>query len=75
VGLTFGAAATGPILGAALFLAFGIGHSAVVGVAGASADLVQRWLDWNRDSRAPAVVKAVCGVLVLVGAGVLVYGA
>lgn len=75
VGLTFGAAATDPLRGAALLFVFGVGHCAVIGLAGSSTDLVQRYLDWNQGSRALVVLKAVCGGLVLVAAGALVYTA
>lgn len=73
LGLTIGAAATAPLRGAALLLVFGVGHCAVIGLAGSSTELVQRYLDWNSGSRALEVLKIVCGILVLLAAGVLVF--
>ena len=75
LGVTFGSAATRPFFGAVLLLAFGIAHCGVIGLAGSSAEFVQRYLDWNEQSRALTAIKAVCGVLVLLSAGMLVYSA
>jgi cytochrome c-type biogenesis protein len=73
IGVTFGSAATNPFRGVALLLTFGVGHCLVIGFAGSSTELVQRYLDWNGKSRALVALKAVCGVLVLVTAGILIY--
>jgi cytochrome c-type biogenesis protein len=75
LGVTFGSAATSPLRGIALLLAFGVGHCGVIGLAGSSTEFVQRYLDWNGKSKALTVLKTICGVLVLVAAGVLVYTA
>jgi cytochrome c-type biogenesis protein len=56
-------------------LAYGIGHCAVIVVAGTSTELVQRYLNWNEQSHGVRVVKAVCGVLVILGAVWLIYSA
>jgi len=73
IGVTFGSAATSPVRGIALLLTFGVGHCAVIGFAGSSTELVQRYLDWNEKSKSLVTLKAVCGVLVLVAAGLLIY--
>lgn len=75
LGVTLGSAATSPLRGMALLLAFGVGHCSVIGLAGSSTDFVQRYLDWNERSKALTVLKTVCGVLVIVAAGVLIYTA
>lgn len=75
LGVTFGSATTNPVFGAALFLAFGLGHCGVIGAAGSSAGLVQRYLDWNEQSKAMTWVKKGCGVLVLAAAALLIYTA
>jgi cytochrome c-type biogenesis protein len=75
LGVAFTSAATSPLWGASLFLAFGIGHCGLIGLAGSSTAFVQRYLDWNERSKALTVVKFICGVLVLVAAGVLIYTA
>ncbi len=75
LGVTFGRAGSEPILAAALFLAFGVGHCGLIGLAGSSADVVQRYLKWNARSKAIAAVKSLCGLLLLLGAGLLIYRA
>lgn len=75
LGVAFGAATRHAGLGAGLLLAFALGHSAVVGVAGASTSLAQRYLDWNDRSRGATWLKRACGVLLLAGASSLVYAA
>jgi len=75
LGVTFGSAATSPVRGFALLLAFGVGHCGVIGLAGSSTEFVQRYLDWNQQTKALTVLKTGCGVLVLVAAGVLIYTA
>lgn len=75
LGMTFGGAATSPARGMALLLTFGLGHCGVIGLAGSSTELVQRYLDWNEKSGAVTVLKSVCGVAVLVAAGALIYSA
>jgi cytochrome c-type biogenesis protein len=75
LGVTFSSATTNPLRGIALLLAFGLGHCGVIGLAGSSTEFVQRYLDWNEQSMALTALKTICGVLVLVAAGVLVYTA
>lgn len=71
--VAFRSAARSVSYGALLLLAYGIGHCAVIVVAGTSTELVQRYLDWNERSRGAMVLKRVCGVLVLVGGVYLIY--
>jgi cytochrome c-type biogenesis protein len=75
LGVTFKLAQSAPLYGAALLLAYGIGHCVVIVLAGTFTEVVQRFLDWNEQSRGVAVVKVVCGVLVLCGGLWLVYTA
>ena len=42
-------------------------------VAGTSTELVQRFLNWNEQSKGVTVVKCVCGVLVILGGVWLIY--
>ena len=37
--------------GASLLLAYGVGHCAVIVAAGTSTELVQRYLNWNEQSK------------------------
>lgn len=75
LGVAFKVAKTTVLYSAALLLAYGIGHCAVIVVAGTSTELVQRYLNWNEQSHGVRVVKAVCGVLVILGAVWLIYSA
>jgi cytochrome c-type biogenesis protein len=75
LGATFTVAATAPLYAASLLLVYGIGHCAVIVVAGTSAELVQQYLNWNESSKGMQIVKQVCGVLVLLGGLYLLYTA
>ncbi len=75
LGVTFRLASTNFLYGALLLVAYGVGHCAVIVLAGTSTEWVQRYLDWNEHSRGVKVVKLVCGVLVLAGGGWLIYSA
>jgi cytochrome c-type biogenesis protein len=65
--ISFKAAAASMIYGVALLAFYGFGHCSVIVAAGTSAEAVQRYLNWNEKSRATGVVKAICGVLVILG--------
>ncbi len=73
LGVTFKLAATNPLYGATLLLAYGVGHCSVIVAAGTSTELVQRFLDWNENSRGTTLVKKICGVLVLLGGIWMIY--
>lgn len=75
LGATFNLAATNVAYGVLLLLAYGIGHCSVIVVAGTSTELVQRFLNWNEASKGTALVKKVCGVLVLLGGVWMIYTA
>lgn len=75
LGVVLKAARTSAIYAASLLLAYGVGHCAVIVAAGTSTELVQRYLNWNERSKGVAVVKWVCGVLVILGGGWLIYSA
>ncbi len=75
LGITFKLAKTAPIYGVSLLLAYGVGHCAVIVAAGTSTEMVQRFLNWNEQSKGLAVVKSICGVLVLLGGVWLIYSA
>ncbi len=75
LGVTFKLAETSFVYGVSLLLAYGIGHCAVIVAAGTSTELVQRFLNWNEQSKGITVVKRICGVLVLLGGVWLIYSA
>jgi len=75
LGVTFKLAATNVFYGALLLLAYGLGHCSVIIAAGTSTELVQRFLNWNEQSKGLVVLKYVCGVLVILGGVWLIYSA
>jgi cytochrome c-type biogenesis protein len=75
LGVTFKLAASNFLYGAALLLAYGVGHCAVIVAAGTFTEFVQRFLNWNEQSKGVAVVKNICAVLVILAGVWLIYTA
>lgn len=73
--VTFKLAKTDALYGVSLLLAYGVGHCAVIVLAGTFTEVVQRFLNWNEQSRGVTVLKSVCGVMVIVGGAWLIYTA
>jgi cytochrome c-type biogenesis protein len=73
LGVTFRLAETNPLYGASLLLMYGVGHCAVIVIAGGSTGLVQRYLNWTERSRGAVMLRGVCGVLVILGGLYLIY--
>jgi cytochrome c-type biogenesis protein len=73
--VTFKLAKTNPVYGTSLLLAYGVGHCSVIVLAGTSTELVQRFLNWNEQSKGLTVVKFICGSLVILGGVWLIYTA
>ncbi|MEI7808328.1 MAG: cytochrome c biogenesis protein CcdA [Verrucomicrobiota bacterium] len=73
--VTFKLASEAPVYSAALLLAYGIGHCALIIAAGTSTELVQRFLNWNEQSKGLAAIKVICGILVIIGGVWLIYTA
>ena len=73
--LAFKAAKTNAVYGTSLLLAYGVGHCAVIVLAGTFTEVVQRFLNWNEQSKGVTILKCVCGVLVLLGGVWLIYSA
>jgi cytochrome c-type biogenesis protein len=73
--VTFKLAKSAPLYGASLLLAYGVGHCAVIVVAGTSTELVQRFLNWNEHSKGVTIVKCICGALVLIAGLYLLWSA
>ena len=64
--VAFKVAADNLPFGAGLLLAYGVGHCAVIVLAGTFTQVVQRYLAWSERSRGTVILRRVCGVLVLV---------
>ncbi|OHE74869.1 MAG: cytochrome C biogenesis protein [Verrucomicrobia bacterium GWF2_62_7] len=73
--VTFKLAKTNPFYGASLLLAYGVGHCAVIVLAGTFTEVVERYLKWNDQSKGVAALKIICGVLVILGGVWLIYSA
>lgn len=73
--VTFRMASAHLAYGVLLLLAYGIGHCAVIVVAGTFAEGVQHYLNWNETSKGANILKRICGCLVLLAGLWLVYTA
>lgn len=75
LGVIFGVAHTQPGFAVLLLLAYGVGHCTLIVAAGVSAEKVQQVLDWHGASRGALWLRRICGLLVLTGAGWLIFSA
>ena len=75
LGVAFKLASSSMAYGVLLLAAYGIGHCSVIVLAGTFTEVVQRFLNWNEQSKGVTVVKNVCGVLVILGGVWLIYSA
>jgi cytochrome c-type biogenesis protein len=60
-------------LGIAMLVAFAVGHSIVILLMGVFAGGLRKVVSWNERSRAASVIRKVCGVLLIAGAGYMIY--
>lgn len=75
LGVTLKVASSSWVYGVALLLLYGLGHCSVIVLAGTSAQLVQRYLNWHEGSRGAVLLRQACGVLVILGGAYLIYTA
>lgn len=75
LGVTFKLATGAPVYGASLLFAYGLGHCGVIVLAGTSTEWVQRFLNWNEQSKGVTALKSVCGGLVILGGIWMIYTA
>ncbi|MGK2907832.1 MAG: cytochrome c biogenesis CcdA family protein [Desulfuromonadales bacterium] len=75
IGVALAEAAESMLYAAALLLAYGIGHCAVIVFAGTFTEQVQQYLNWNERSRGTLWIKRVCGLLVMAGGIWMIYTA
>lgn len=73
LGVTFKVSTTSAGYGALLLLVYGVGHCSVIVAAGTSTEMVQRYLNWNEQSKGAVILKRICGVLVLLGGVYLIW--
>ncbi len=65
--VTFRLAETRLWYGILLLLAYGVGHCAVIVLAGTFTESVQHYLNWNERSGGAVILRKICGVLVILG--------
>lgn len=75
IGIAFKVASANFLYGAGLLLMYGIGHCAVIVIAGTSMEMVGHYLNWNNSSQGALIVKKICGILVLLGGVYLIWRA
>lgn len=73
--VAFSQAADNMVYAASLLLAYGIGHCAVIVLAGTFTEVIQHYLDWNEKSKGAVILKKICGILVIAGGVWLIYSA
>ncbi|MEJ5259171.1 MAG: cytochrome c biogenesis protein CcdA [Anaerohalosphaeraceae bacterium] len=73
--VTFKLASADMLYGIVLLLMYGIGHCSVIVLAGTFTEVVQRYLNWNEQSKGAVRLKKICGVLVLLAGLWLIYTA
>lgn len=71
--VTMGAGAVSIAFGSLLLLAYGLGHTSVIALAGTFTGAVQRMLDWNERSAALTVTRRICGLLIILAGLYLLY--
>ncbi len=67
LGVVLGIAGTSLLYSVLLLLAYGVGHCAVIVLAGTFTEIVQRYLNWTERSGGAIWLRRVCGVLVVAG--------
>jgi cytochrome c-type biogenesis protein len=50
-----------------LLAVYGLGHCLIIVLAGTFTEAIQRYLKWTEQSRGTAIVKKICGVLIIIG--------
>ena len=73
--VAFSQAAENMVYAASLLLAYGLGHCAVIVLAGTFTEVIQHYLDWNEKSKGAVILKKICGILVIAGGVWLIYSA
>ena len=67
LGVVFSTASTQIVFALSLLLAYGIGHCAVLVLAGTFTEVVEHYLHWSEKSKGAIIMKKICGVIVILG--------
>jgi cytochrome c-type biogenesis protein len=63
------------LYGSLLTVVYAFGHCSIIMLAGTSTGLVEKYLRWNERSKGTAILKKICGLLVMIGGiYLLVFG-
>jgi len=73
LGIVFTLSATQFFYGVTLLLAYGIGHCSVIVLAGIFTEVLQRYLNWNEKSKGIALIKKICGILIILSGIYLIW--
>jgi cytochrome c-type biogenesis protein len=73
LGIVFQVAPVRLIFAITLLAAFGIGHCAVIVLAGTLTEKVQQYLNWSEKTKGALVLRKVCGILVILGGIYLIF--
>jgi cytochrome c-type biogenesis protein len=61
--------------GISLLILYGLGHCVVIVAAGTCSELLQRYMNFNNKYKTAAIVKRICGVLIIVCGLYMIYTA
>ncbi len=75
LGIAFKIAATRFLYGVILLFVYGLGHCSVIVFAGTFTGIVQHYLNWGESSKGLALLKKICGILVILGGIYLIWNA
>jgi len=67
LGVVFKVAAEELLFAIGLLLAYGVGHCSLIVLAGTLTETVSHYLKWTEKSKGAAILKRICGVLVILG--------
>lgn len=73
--VAFKLSSTEPGYGVLLLASYGVGHCSVIVFAGTCTEIIQRYMNWNENSKATTIIKKTCGTLVLLGGLWMLYTA
>ena len=71
--ITFKTSSGDYLYGVLLLMIYGVGHCSVIVIAGTSTELVQKYLNWNANSKATIILKKVCAVLLIIAGLYFIY--
>jgi len=73
LGIVFQSASTNLLFAVSLILFYAAGHCSIIVLAGTFTGVLQKYLNWNERSKGAAVVKKICGVLVILAGVYLIF--